>query len=866
MASTAGPPALDALRVGLPRGAARGSRRATSAAAADVADVAAELADLAAATLEAALAVARAELGEAAATCRLAVIAMGKCGGRELNYVSDVDVVFVAEPVTPTGTPRPGSAAMRTADAAGRGADARLLRHTGEGTIWPVDAALRPEGKAGPLVRTVASHVAYYERWAKTWEFQALLKARPVAGDLALGRDYLEAVAPLVWQAADRPDFVADVQAMRRRVEDTHPAAQSSHRELKLGPGGLRDVEFAVQLLQLVHGRADETLRSAEHARGARGAVDRRLRRPGRRRGRSTAPTASCARSSTGCSCTGCAAPTCMPEDPDELRRLGRSLGLRSAPGRGRWTREWRRHAREVRRLHEKLFYRPLLSSVARLAPTRRGSRRRRPRPAGGARATPTRPARCATSRRSPTGVSRRAAIQRTLLPVLLGWFADAPDPDGGLLAFRQVSDALGTTPWYLRLLRDEGAVAERLALLLATSRYAADLLVRAPEAVRMLADEDELAPRRADRSPRSWPASPAGTTTRRPRSPSRAGVRRRELLRVAAADLLGVVDVEQVGQALTDVAAATVQAALDVASRSVRRRSAAGELPTRLAVIAMGRLGGRELGYGSDADVLFVHDPVDGADEQDASEAAHAVVDELRRLLAVPAPDPPLAVDADLRPEGARARWCAAWRRTPPTTSAGRTSGRRRRCCVPTRSPATPTWASGSSSWSTRCATGRRGSTTRRSREIRRHQGAGRGRAAAARRRPGPAHQARPRRAGRRRVDRPAAAAAPRRRGCPGCAPQRPCALSRRRVTPGCSTPSRPAPSRTPGARRAASATPCCSSAAVRATACPTDLRELSGVAQVLGYPPGASGKLVDDYRRATRRARAVVEGVFYR
>ena len=106
----------------------------------------------------------------------------------------------------------------------------------------------------------MASHRGYYERWAKTWEFQALLKARPVAGDLAVGREYAEMVEPLVWQAAERDGFVDDVQAMRRRVLE-HIPAHHADRQLKLGSGGLRDVEFAVQLLQLVHGRADDRLR-----------------------------------------------------------------------------------------------------------------------------------------------------------------------------------------------------------------------------------------------------------------------------------------------------------------------------------------------------------------------------------------------------------------------------------------------------------------------------------------------------------------------------------------------------------------------------------------------------------------------------
>ena len=326
---------------------------------------------------------------------------MGKCGGRELNYVSDVDVVFVAEPRRGDGRARPGAAGARPTP--GLAAMMRACSTTtAEGTIWPVDAALRPEGKAGPLVRTLASHVAYYQRWAKTWEFQALLKARPVAGDLQLGRAYVDAVAPMVWAAAERDGLrrrrAADAPAGRgARCRPAKPTASSSS-----GPGGLRDVEFAVQLLQLVHGRTDEALRSPNTlealeplstcgyvGRDDAAELDRGVPVPAHA-------------SSTGSSCTGCGAPTSCPRTRDELRRLGRSLGLRTDPV-GELDREWRRHAREVRRLHEKLFYRPLLASVARLA-SRRGAAHAGGGPvaAGGARLR--RPGRCAAP---PRGADR---------------------------------------------------------------------------------------------------------------------------------------------------------------------------------------------------------------------------------------------------------------------------------------------------------------------------------------------------------------------------------------------------------------------------------------------------------------------------
>ncbi len=649
-------------------------------------ETAAELADLAAAALEAALAIARSELPADAPPARLAVLAMGKCGGHELNYASDVDVIFAAAPAAGSGAdPESEAAALRTATRLAAGLIRVCSQTTAEGALFPVDPNLRPEGRDGPLVRTLASHRIYYERWAKTWEFQALLKARPVAGDLELGQAYVDALSPMVWQAAQRPNFVADVQAMRRRVIGNLAPSEAA-RQLKLGPGGLRDIEFAVQLLQLVHGRTDESLRE----QGTLPALAALAR--GGYVGRDDAATMAAAyrflrtvehllqlrqlrRTHT------------LPDDPDALRRLGRALRrartrngaaapappARADPAADLMA-QWRQHAREARRLHEKLFYRPLLDAVARLPSdavrlTRAEARARLEAlgyldPAGALRHIEA----------LTSGVSRRAAIQRTLLPVLLEWFADAAQPDAGLLAFRQVSDALGDSPWYLRLLRDDTNVARRMARLLASSRYATDLLMRAPETVALLGSDEQLAPRPAA----ALHAEAAAVVSRHGSADVAAqavrALRRRELLRTAAADLLGLTTVEETGEALTVITAVTIGAALDAAVSRAERDE--GPLPTRICVVGMGRFGGRETGYGSDADVMFVHEPLPGADEQAASRAAHTVAEELRRLLAQPAPDPPLVVDPSLRPEGRQGplvrtlasyrayyqRWSLAW------------------------------------------------------------------------------------------------------------------------------------------------------------------------------------------------------------
>ena len=658
---------VDALRVGYRRLLMRLAARDLSHGV-GVDDVAAELSDLAAGTLEAALAVARARVGDAASTTRLAVVAMGKCGGHELNYVSDVDVIFVAEAVEGHDE----SAALRTATKLASQMMRICSDATAEGTIWPVDPGLRPEGRSGPLVRTLASHQAYYEKWARTWEFQALLKARPVAGDLALGEAYSETIRPMVWSASTREGFVTEVQRMRRRVLDHLPAAHAA-RQIKLGAGGLRDVEFAVQLLQMVHGRADPAVRAPTTLSALANLT--RAGYVGREDGSALDDAYRFLRTlEHRMQLSQLTRTQLLPEDQGALRRLARSMGMTRDPV-SELDSAWRRHAREVRRLHEKLFYRPLLDAVAKL-------------PTSEARLSPesARQRLAALGYEDPvaalrhlealtTGLSRSASIQRTLLPAMLGWFADAPNPDAGLFGFRTISESLGSTHWYLQTLRDEGHVAQRLATLLSTSRYATDLLQRAPEGVRMLASDEELKPlsRSALRKEMTFAArdldDPLGAVD------GVRAIRRRELFRIAVADLFEVLDVDEVGYALTDVMIETLEGALAAATATIEAERRV-PLPTRMAIVAMGRLGGDEMGFGSDADVMFVHDPLPGVTGEEAGRAAREVANEFTRMLSQPGSDPALVIDAGLRPEGKQGplartidsyasyygRWSAVW------------------------------------------------------------------------------------------------------------------------------------------------------------------------------------------------------------
>ncbi len=637
--------------------------------AADVAAVAAELAALAEGVLAGTLDGVHAELAGPSPAARIAVVGMGKLGGAELNYVSDVDVMFVHAPVE--------GADPTEADEEARRVCTRLLEllnaSTTMGRAYEVDPTLRPEGRAGALSRTVAGFVAYWERWARTWEFQALLKARPVAGDPTLGAEFLAAAAPFLWPERLDPDAVAEVRAMKARIEQRPDVVRDGARQLKLGPGGIRDVEFTVQLLQLVHGRADPSLRLAgtlpalaalaaggyvdEEDAAALDATYRTLRRV-----EHVLQLANERRTHT------------VPSDPAAQDRIARALGLRAedaAAPRDRLLAELSRAQARVRDLHARIFYRPLLERIADVpasaaAVSLPGAVAAMGEAAAAERLTALGFRDGAAALRSVRaitgGVSRRAVTVRAVLPAVLRALEPTADPDGGLLALRDLVESQREGSPLLRHLRDRPAAAELLGRALGTSRAAGELLVSQPQGAEWLADPAALA------TPRDPAEVARAAVARLHWQDTDAALRRfkqQELLRVVLRDVAR--DAEQPpgtpergpgpGAELTAVADACLVAAL----RGVLRTRAAAEglaspdeLPVDVAVIGMGTLAGRELSYASDLDVLFVHRPADGADPDEANRVALAVAADVVRSLSAITPDgSAFEIDADLRPEG---------------------------------------------------------------------------------------------------------------------------------------------------------------------------------------------------------------------
>ena len=596
--------------------------------------VARALADMAGAVLDVSLLLARAHHRLEPHDVPLAIIGMGKAGAAELNYLSDVDVIYVTE--VPEGHDQEKVLAGATALARDT---ARGITEFGvEPGLWEVDPNLRPEGKDGALVRTLESHIAYYQRWASDWEFQALIKARPLAGDRHLGERYRAALEPLIWAASQRPGFVEQVQRMRERVTANIPPEDVDY-QIKLGPGGLRDIEFTIQLLQLVHGANDESVRLADTL----GAL-RALSQAGYV-GRAEAAEFDLAYRTLRLlehriQLSKLERTHLMPRDESAVRVLARSTRL--ADTADDLVAHWRGIQRSVRSLHEKLFYRPLLSAVAGLATT--GVELTSEQASLRLQASGFRNPEGALHHISALtqGVSRRAAIQRTLLPVLLSWLSEGTDPDGGLLAFRTLSDDLGETHWFLRMLRDSSGAANRLTGVLSTSRYVSALLGRIPEGAAWLDNDDDLVPR----DPESLRDEVRATLERHASDEAGASsalrqLRRRELLRIALGSMVGIIDIGAVGAAMSQLAEIFLEGICQIA-----RLDSAG---VEFAIIGMGRFGGSELGFGSDLDVLYVFRDAGAGDH--AMEVASKIVKDITRL----SEDVlfPVDLDAGLRPEG---------------------------------------------------------------------------------------------------------------------------------------------------------------------------------------------------------------------
>lgn len=553
-----------------------------------------------------------------------AVIAMGKWGARELNYYSDIDLVFVHD--AETGAENETRAA---ALAIASRLMATLTTPTLDGPTLNVDADLRPEGTMGPLSRSLEGYAGYYDRWGEAWELQALLKTRPAAGDRALGDRFRAMADRIIWEEGLDVAALRSIRALKAQTEESAPS-----RDIKRSRGGIRDIEFAVQILQLVHGRVDGDLRvtatlDAIPALSRHGYIDRDeaerlvdaytfLRNVEHRlQLRELRQTHT------------------LPADPEGREWLGRAMGFTVHPAAEFETRlgEVRETARD---LHERLYFRPILDALVGLETARLTQ-------SGAAvrlEALGFRKVVAASQAVSDlmSGVSRKSRVMHQVLPLMLDWLSQSPDPDLGLSQLRLLLAHSSDHAALIRVLQTNPVAGERLCTLLGTGKLVGDLMDRIPEFVPRLTDDNLLAHiRDSDEATRRL----VGVLDARPEREARIGTIRRFVrrtkLRIAARDILGAAPPQATIHSLSDTADAAVAGGLHMIMGPSEG----------FGVIAMGRWGGRELSYGSDIDLMYIHG--DSSKERGLELAV-----ELGTVLSAPnRHGDAYEIDTGLRPEG---------------------------------------------------------------------------------------------------------------------------------------------------------------------------------------------------------------------
>ena len=635
-------------------------------------DISRKLSDAADAVLEAALSISRGQVTGSSA-CRFAIIAMGKLGAQEINYVSDIDLIYVVEPADLSNKQNQDAALRVGASMAMvlQKVCQSVVMGSVEPPLWQIDTALRPEGKDGPLVRRLDSHREYYEKWASSWEFQALLKSRPAAGDADLGKAYRDMVEPFIWKASGREHFVADCQHMRQRVESLIPASQRD-LDMKLGRGGLRDVEFTVQMLQLVHGSEDESLRvrdtiSALQALAQGGYVSRsqaallaehyRFERVLEHRQQMWSMHRTHLFPDLGAQGNGGLdrARTISTEqlnNNEQICRLARAVRLRPEELVARFDKA----RREIRHLHKDIYYRPMLPINAQtdadpivLSPE---AARARFASIGFADA---RAAQLHVEALTE-GLSRAAKIHRILLPAVLKWLGDGQNPDMGLLAWRRLAERFGGKNTYLGFLRDSPSAAQRLCHVLADSRYLGDAMMQSMQSITWLGDDEALSARdRASLDMQTSAMVARYASNIADFAQSLRALRRQEIERVALAWMCGLIDDDTSMLAMSDVFDAILDATLQWSMREAVSAMNLNAPQAEIAIIALGRYGGREVNFCSDADIMVIYKPVgEDCDLNAAHRFAQKTVDILRNILQGPLTlEPKIMVDLDLRPEG---------------------------------------------------------------------------------------------------------------------------------------------------------------------------------------------------------------------
>ncbi len=541
-----------------------------------------------------------------------AILALGKLGGGELNHSSDVDLLFLYS-----------EEGQLTAHISYHEFFNRLAKRiletfsTGHpaGSLFRVDLRLRPEGSAGPLARSFDSMENYYAGFGETWERLALIKARGVGGSRELAYEFLRQHQPFIYPKSPSPDLLDEIAGIKRRIERDIVGADKLERDVKLGRGGIREIEFIVQTLQLIHGARHPFLQEPSMLKALRALREldllpreevltcdntyRFLRRVEHR-----------------LQIEGEQQTHLVPQDPEALRRLALSLRFSSSDDFAATLQE---RMRAVRPIFQRIVSGTSMAAVrsATADDLEIFSDQKR-----AAKALSDLAQGAASFHIAP----RTRHIFRKLRPTLLEWLAKTADPDATLNQFVRLVEGYGLRSLFFELLVANPRLLELVVKTFDMSRFASELLVRRPQLLEDITRDSAFdEPRSVAENLKRLDSLDADANNL---DPIRA-YRQRQLLRIILRDVLGLIQPAATFSELSDVAEACLVFVANLVASD------------QLTIIALGKFGGREISYGADLDVLFVGEDIRAAQN-------------LMGAMAQPTAEGDIwALDARLRPEG---------------------------------------------------------------------------------------------------------------------------------------------------------------------------------------------------------------------
>ncbi|MBI1912249.1 MAG: bifunctional [glutamate--ammonia ligase]-adenylyl-L-tyrosine phosphorylase/[glutamate--ammonia-ligase] adenylyltransferase [Deltaproteobacteria bacterium] len=561
---------------------------------------------------------------------RFVVLGLGKLGGRELNFSSDIDIIYLyssdkGETTGINGKPDSRISLHAFFVKLSMMVNKLISAVTGEGFVFRVDLDLRPEGRSGDMANSLRSAEIYYESWGQSWERAAMLKARPVAGSIKLGEEFLEMIRPFVFRRYLDFTAIEEIKSMKEKIDLSLLRRNPDAIDVKLGAGGIREIEFFCQALQLIHAGKDKEIRERTTLKALKKLTDKGYVKP-QERDTLTKGYIFLRNLEHRIQIVEGRQSQVIPADPKALERLARMMGFKDTEDKKAgdffWL-EYKKVTNSVHEIYRSLFHRSEEENevpediLVLLSPDMTEEEATVRLIKLGFKDAVAAYRNISLLRSGPAFLHLSAKAQvilQKLAPRFLHRAAASPDPDKALFHLERFISSIGARTTFYSLLAENPRVLDELVKLFGTSLFLSRDLIEHPESLDILLSKELSIPYKAKAEifeEFSREIEPKEDYEERLDTLRR--LKNQEIFRIGINDIAGGLNSHQVSKQITFLAEAILEASYRIAIKELSRFGEP-EGDAKFAILGLGKLGGKELIYGSDLDIIFVYSDTDGS------------------------------------------------------------------------------------------------------------------------------------------------------------------------------------------------------------------------------------------------------------